>query len=415
MPDHGFHERRDGLLGAPPEPAAGDDDFSYTFENFFHPYVGELIELVNRGSVSGLLDPANQRGLGPETFFEEFYAPGTPGRVTSFPKDIDVRVGGPYANYNWELLFHLPVSIAVHLSDNQRFAEAQRWFHYVFDPTSTDTTVQGPARYWKFLAFRRGGAPQSITEVVRLLSTPDSQLSPVDRPVRDALLSGYGAIRRHPFEPHRVAATRPVAYQYHVVMKYLDNLIAWGDSLFREDTAESVTEATQRYVLAADILGPRPQPLPAAGHRPARSFLQLRADLQEIGNALVELESQFPFNLAPAPPTPGPGGSEASHAWLRTPYFCVPRNERLLTYWDKVADRLFKVRNCLNLEGTARQLALFEPAIEPELLVRAAAAGIDPGRPPSPPPHQSARCAAQLCCSWPAVCARRCGPWAGRC
>jgi len=27
-------------------------------------------------------------------------------------------------------------------------------------------------------------------------------------------------------------------YQYCVVMKYLDNLIAWGDSLFRQDTIE---------------------------------------------------------------------------------------------------------------------------------------------------------------------------------
>ena len=38
-------------------------------------------------------------------------------------------------------------------------------------------------------------------------------------------------------------------------MKYLDNLIAWGDSLFRQDTMETVNEATQLYVLAANILG----------------------------------------------------------------------------------------------------------------------------------------------------------------
>ena len=44
------------------------------------------------------------------------------------PKEIDLVDGGPYANYNWELLFHVPLTIAVHLSKNQRFAEAQRWF-----------------------------------------------------------------------------------------------------------------------------------------------------------------------------------------------------------------------------------------------------------------------------------------------
>src|SRR5207249_4732610 len=115
----------------------------------------------------------------------------------------------------------------------------------------------------------------------------DRDLTPDEQALKHLLMQGYGAIRRYPFEPHRVAVTRPVAYQYHVVMKYLDNLIAWGDSLFRENTAESITEATQRYALASYILGPRPQPLPAAGRRPVRSFLQLRADLQEIGNALV--------------------------------------------------------------------------------------------------------------------------------
>ena len=45
-------------------------------------------------------------------------------------------------------------------------------------------------------------------------------------------------------------------------MKYLDNLIAWGDSLFRQDTIETINEATQIYVLAANLLGPKPQRVP---------------------------------------------------------------------------------------------------------------------------------------------------------
>ena len=58
-------------------------------------------------------------------------------------------------------------------------------------------------------------------------------------------------------------------------------------------------------------------------------------------------------------------------------YFCVPRNDKLLGYWDTVADRLFKIRNSLNIQGIFRQLALFEPPIDPALLARAAAAGLD--------------------------------------
>jgi hypothetical protein len=58
-------------------------------------------------------------------------------------------------------------------------------------------------------------------------------------------------------------------------------------------------------------------------------------------------------------------------------YFCVPRNDTLLGYWGTVADRLFKIRNSLTIEGVFRQLPLFEPPIDPALLARAAAAGLD--------------------------------------
>ncbi len=59
--------------------------------------------------------------------------------------------------------------------------------------------------------------------------------------------------------------------------------------------------------------------------------------------------------------------------------FCVPKNDKLLAYWDTVADRLFKIRHCMNIEGIVRQLPLFEPPIDPGLLVKAAAAGVDFG------------------------------------
>ena len=56
--------------------------------------------------------------------------------------------------------------------------------------------------------------------------------------------------------------------------------------------------------------------------------------------------------------------------------FCVPPNQVLLSYWDRVEDRLFKIRNCMNISGVRRQLALFQPPIEPMDLVRARAAGL---------------------------------------
>jgi hypothetical protein len=56
--------------------------------------------------------------------------------------------------------------------------------------------------------------------------------------------------------------------------------------------------------------------------------------------------------------------------------FCVPPNDDLLKYWDRVEDRLFKIRNCMNIKGIRRSLSLFQPPIDPMLLVRARAAGL---------------------------------------
>lgn len=361
--------------------------FTYAFANFFHPFTGELLAKLNRDSLPGMLDAGFLKGLEEKNFFQSFYNADPDNDllvvVKHGPKEIDVSLGGPYANYNWELLFHIPLAVAVHLSKNQRFAEAQRWFHYIFDPTSNDASVPAPQRYWKFLAFRYPGPQHTLEEILRLLSTPRSDLPPADQELQDQVMQGYAAILNKPFQPHAVARTRPVAYQYTVVMKYLDNLIAWGDHLFQQDTVETINEATQLYVLAANILGERPQQIPSFGKIRPKTFAQLRqAGLGPIGNALVELEGQFPFNLNSPNGGTGGNGPEDNSALFgvgRALYFCIPRNDKLLAYWDTVSDRLFKIRHCMNIAGVVRPLALFDPPIDPGMLVKAAAAGIDIG------------------------------------
>jgi Tc toxin complex TcA C-terminal TcB-binding domain len=357
-----------------------DIKFTYTFENFFHPLVSELVARLNKESLPGMMDAKWQLGL-TKDFFNNQYKPNQ-NRTTAveyFPKEIDVSEHGPYANYNWELFYHIPLTIAVHLSKNQRFAEAQQWFHYVFDPTSNDQSEKPPARFWKFLAFRKPDLHERIEEIVRVMSIPKSDLSPADQKFQDRVMQGYDAIRNKPFQPHAVARTRHLAYQYSVVMKYLDNLIAWGDHLFQQDTLESINEATQIYVLAANILGTRPQKVPSPGTVKPQTFAQLKKrGLGLIGDGFVELQGQITFNLIS--PTSGSSASTDTSALFgigRTLYFCIPRNEKLLGYWDTVSDRLFKIRHCMNIAGVVRSLSLFDPPIDPGMLVKAASAGID--------------------------------------
>src|SRR6266700_2065943 len=162
-----------------------DTQFTYTFENFFHPFVGELISKLNRDSLPGVLDATWQDSLKKDfgDFFKALYNPTEDNlvQVEYFPKEIDVEEHGPYANYNWELFFHVPLTVAVHLSKTQRFAEAQRWFHYIFDPTSHDQSADPKTRFWKFLAFRNPDNAMTIDEIVRILSTPTMELSGTDQ------------------------------------------------------------------------------------------------------------------------------------------------------------------------------------------------------------------------------------------
>jgi hypothetical protein len=359
--------------------------FDYDFENFFHPLVGKLIKQLNLTSVSGMLDPNFLNGIADPDgswFWTDYNKAADSGNVTSNPRCVDVQIGGPYANYNWELLYHIPVMIAVHLSNNQRFTEAQEWFHLVFDPTSTDSSVPPPLRYWKCLAFRNNQPILDINSLLQLLSTPNSQLTGTQQKAKAAVLAGYDAMLQDPFQPHAIARTRPSAYQWYVVMKYLDNLIAWGDNLFMQDTIETINEATLCYVLAANILGPQPQALPEQGASTSMNFQQLKqAGLDPMANALVNLESQFPFNQVPTP-APSSGSNDQSGALFgmtRSLFFCVPPNPQLLAYWDTVADRLFKIRNSENIQGVFQQLPLFDPPLDPGMLVKAAAAGLDIG------------------------------------
>ena len=371
----------------------------YRFGGHTHPYAERLISELIVHDIKGLEDLDTEVDLR-RTYFAHDYAPNTIvedvdpvltgdssvaivaiRRAEAMLEDDGLPVddldfdyqSGAYAVYNWEVFYHVPFTFAVHLSKNGRYAEAQRWFHYVFDPTDNSDPDLGPKRFWKFKPFR-------IDEIDHIEASLFNLATGDNRTARDALVRAIGAWRDSPFRPHLVARTRPTAYMYATVMAYLDNLIAWGDSLFRQDTRESISEATQLYVLAANILGPRPQAIPQRGNTAKQTYASLKANLDEFGNAAVKLEAEIAFDLFPPAEA---GAAVPEHAVLesvgRSLYFCIPRNEKLIGYWDTVADRLFKIRNSLNLQGVFRQLPLFPPPIDPAMFARAVAAGVDIG------------------------------------
>jgi hypothetical protein len=343
--------------------------FNYRFSPHFHPYAAALIKRLVAGSLTTL--QAADTEIEPRAIFTATRYNPTSVVATPHPaKGIDFEPDGAYAVYNWELFYHVPLAIAIHLSKNQRFDEAQQWFHYVFDPTDNSDEAR-PQRFWKVKPFKTTDVEQ-VEELLVTLATGE----PPER--RDWIISSIAAWKDAPFRPHVVARYRQSAYMFKTIMAYLDNLLAWGDSLFRQDTGETINEAAQIYVLAANILGPRPQAVPKTGSPRPQTYASLRPDLDRFANAMREIEGDISFDAAPFPSEASDDERLAAISSLGNAlYFCVPRNDKLLGYWDTIADRLFKIRNSLNIQGTFRQLALFEPAIDPALLARGAAAGLD--------------------------------------
>ncbi|GAB1823866.1 Tc toxin subunit A-related protein [Herbidospora sp. RD11066] len=380
----------------------------------------ELNRRLLVGGVPALLAPETQE-------IDELPAFSTTVSGTTTIKVLDDVAGVPVSThidfqsangrYYWEIFFHAPMLIAQALNAAQRFDDAKRWYEFVFDPTE-------PERYWRFLPFLaidlralvegcridlRNLPAQVGLDMSSLLADLET-LAPLfdharacteadytlldglaDRVApfaaherlrekvgmiarlrrqydlmgdRGALLKTY---RDDPFDPHAIAALRPTAYRRAVVMAYVDNLLDWGDLLFRQYTMESVDEARMLYILAYDILGDRPQGV-GRRHLPlVKSYVEL--DPAEEGDPYAERVTAGGTLL---------DGMGAIHRSIGDGYFYIPGNQVLGEYWDRVEDRLRKIRASLDILGVSRPLPLFEPPADVMALVRGAAAGLTP-------------------------------------
>ncbi|MET3934840.1 neuraminidase-like domain-containing protein [Arthrobacter sp. OAP107] len=374
----GWHD--ESIVLAPPP------SYGLEFHTFHHPYTSEYMKRLNQGGVRGLIEANtsldSDNGLTFETaydpvFHEGFIQTFGQGGFVQRPVNFATRTYykqnvcfdplGANSAYNMELFFHVPLYIATRLSKNGRYEEAMKWFHLIYDPTTDAPAIPGEsatARYWKLLPFKTT-APTNLEEWFKTLA-PNA-----DPSVENAVIAEW---RDHPFDPHRVAANRPIAYMKHVVIQYATNLVDWADSLFRKFTRESVFEALQLYVMASHVLGKRPEFVPRRGEVDAESYASLETSWDDFSNALVELENTFPYS------SDAPGSDSALGNVLlgigSALYFCVPPNEAMLEHWDRVEDRLYKIRHCQDIDGVERQLALFAPPIDPAALVQAAAQGL---------------------------------------
>ena len=375
----------------------------YAFETFYHPYARTLLRELEIGGVAQLmsrdLQTNPQKVRAAPTFDFNGYQPQA-WVVRPFPGEasptlnpaadpgesfLDFAPGssGAYSLYNWEVFYHAPMFVAALLMQNNKFQDAMTWLEYIFNPADR-STGPSPQRYWQMAPLNAmqaaDWANQQITALLTTL-TVDTYLGFSD----PATAKAIEAWMDDPFDPQAIASTRIAAYGKATVMKFLDNVIAWGDWYYAQYTAEMVAQAEQLYILADMILGPKPEQLPLrtpdqlALGTTTQSKLPTYALLQKIdlfSNALVNIENAI---IVPPQSTtsidPKTNALPLFPADGVKPLFCIPPNDKLLAYWGKVEQRLYNIRHCLNLQGVAQPLPLYAPRLDPLQLIAARAAG----------------------------------------
>ncbi|KAF3909951.1 hypothetical protein ABW20_dc0104619 [Dactylellina cionopaga] len=286
------------------------------------------------------------------------------------------EMGTPNSIYNWELGFHSVLMLMERLFANQQFELGCEIGRLVFDPTADGSDgnngqdsqpISQLQRCWRFTPFkspeiRQGG---SISNIIY------------------SLAAGLGNSKHisswiaNPFDPHAVARSRPAVYMKRFVIKYIEALVAQGDIFFRGNSLETIPMAIQRYTEALQLFGPPHQITTRKTKRSMETYLTMEDFLNDFSSANVSMELQFPFfdfagyGNAPEKKRELPSNSIPSFGLVYSPYFYVPPNPQISALRDLIDDRLYKIRNSLDINGNFQSYAIFEPAIDPSVLISA--------------------------------------------
>ena len=107
--------------------------------------------------------------------------------------------------------------------------------------------------------------------------------------------------------------------------------------LFRRDTIESINEATQYYILASEILGPKPRAIPTVKSDKKLTYSEILSQRSSndpgLSNPIIDVKLEFPrfsstddFSLT--------GASTVFGIIRNVGYFKLPPNKKILSYWD---------------------------------------------------------------------------------
>lgn len=261
--------------------------------------------------------------------------------MTSGASPTPMDFYGANGLYFWELFFYMPWLVASRLSQEGNYADAQKWFNYIFDPSAcgrANSNADYPEPdYWSVRPLVEANAQESLAA---LILNPD--------------------------DPDMIAKADPVHYQKAIAMAYLANLIAAGDADYRLLTNDGLAQAKLRYVQVKTLLGPRPD---------ISTLQQWQPDtLENIASQrntdLTALEDSASISLHAFA-----GSSTLAQDVTINDAFSLPLNAQLLNYWNVIDSRLYNLRHNLSITGQPINIPLYATPVNPALLVQMNATG----------------------------------------
>ncbi|KAK6452844.1 hypothetical protein FP744_10009095 [Trichoderma asperellum] len=349
----------------------------------------------------------------------------------SYDNRLCHELGQPSALYNWELGLHVVMLAMDRFHATQQFDEALQVARLVFDPTvdvdverliksvatkAADGKVhvgfevvvspldasahalspkEGETVTLQVLKHPAGSAWRfpPFQDIARRIAANEKQSKiPPSFDTNSELQTAILERRSHGALVHATARGRPEAYMKWIIMKYVDILVASGDVHFRMATLESLPLATQRYIEATHVLGPEPPKVNRFDDNKSTgrnsSFEQLSFGrepwtFEKLYRENMKFDINLPFSpelalIKGAPQNVNKNKTKENVVgFLRTPYFGVPLNPKFRQVRSVIGQRLFNVRNSLDIDGRPITYALIEPSIDPGALVALSAHGFD--------------------------------------
>jgi hypothetical protein len=261
--------------------------------------------------------------------------------------DGTLEKNGPFDGCNglyfWEMFFHTPDLVGTRLTAEGRYREAQEWYEYVFHPLAREVSVALPKddsgaiaapAYWRC------------------------------RPLGNDLDPSYEI--EAPTDPDAIGYSAPIHMRIALFLRYVDNLIAWGDSQYRRLDYDSMIAARLNYSRALSLMGQESSIETISIWEPTT----LKELLKKVRgrDALKAFEANFSIDLADVP-----AGMAATPRFdlLGADPFRPGLNQRPDALRSLLGTRLGNLRQNRSIDGQPLSIPLFNPTMDPMELLRA--------------------------------------------